>query len=193
MEVKLEQLGTTDDGPTASWAVKFIEAARFFAAWSKDPSTRCGAVIVRGKNDFVSQGYNGFPQGMPDDPALLSNRDEKYSRIVHAEINAFIFARRSVEGMNLYTWPFVCCDRCAVQMIQAGIQHFIFPSLPEDKRERWGESMAKSIRYLDERGVKWTEVPESALTKIIRVQPTEVSDVYDPPGEYKTPSYKGRG
>jgi deoxycytidylate deaminase len=36
--------------------------------WSKDPSTKVGAVIVRPDLTVASIGYNGFPRGMSDDP-----------------------------------------------------------------------------------------------------------------------------
>lgn len=42
------------------WDKRFLELAAFIAEWSKDPSTKCGAVITDGKQ-IVSQGFNGFP------------------------------------------------------------------------------------------------------------------------------------
>jgi len=77
----------------------------------------------------------------------------------NCEINAKEFAREPVRGYTLYTWPFACCDRCAVQMIQAGIGRFVFPSLQEDKKERWGASMARSVDYFVQCHREWTEIP----------------------------------
>ena len=37
--------------------------ARMVAAWSKDPSTKVGAVAVRDRRPLVS-GYNGLPTGV---------------------------------------------------------------------------------------------------------------------------------
>ena len=72
----------------------FLELAKLASTRSKDPSTKTGAVIVRPNKTVVSVGFNGFPQGMPDDEELYKDRDEKYSRIVHCEVNALIFAER---------------------------------------------------------------------------------------------------
>ena len=93
------------------WDVRFILMARFVSEWSKDPSTKTGAVIVRPDRSVTSVGFNGFPKNMPDDPALYANREEKYSRVVHCEINASIHSREPVAGYTLYTWPFASCDR----------------------------------------------------------------------------------
>lgn len=139
------------------WDVRFLELAQKMASFSKDPSTKVGAIIARERVQ-VSCGFNGFPQGMPDDPVLYDNRTEKYSRIIHAEMNAFIFAERPVRGTTIYTWPFATCDRCAVHLLQAGIREFVFPKLPERLIERWGESVERSKRYFDEMRADWIEV-----------------------------------
>ncbi len=141
------------------WDIRFLQLARHVSTWSKDPSTCTGAVIVRPDKSVCTLGFNGFPQGMPDEPWMYEDRDEKYSRIIHCEINAKEFAREPVRGYTLYTWPFACCDRCAVQMIQAGVSRFVFPSIPEDKRERWGMSMARSVDYYVQCHRDWTEIP----------------------------------
>ena len=43
-----------------SWDQRFLYAARRFASWSKDPSTKVGAVAVRDRRILV-EGYNGLP------------------------------------------------------------------------------------------------------------------------------------
>jgi len=101
-------------GDAKKWDLRFIELAQHISMWSKDPSTKLGAVITNGKK-VVSIGFNGFPQGMSDAPELYKNRDEKYSRVVHGEINALIFAEKSVAHHTLYTFPLAPCDRCCVQ------------------------------------------------------------------------------
>jgi len=42
------------------WALRFLGLASYISKWSKDPSTKVGAVIAQG-NRIVSLGYNGFP------------------------------------------------------------------------------------------------------------------------------------
>src|SRR5258706_5958775 len=106
------------------WDARFLRLAKEISTWSKDPSTQTGTVIVR-DHVIIGSGFNGFPTRMRDDPELYADREQKYSRIVHCEVNAMIFASEPLTGAMLYTWPFLSCDRCAVQMIQAGIAGFI--------------------------------------------------------------------
>jgi dCMP deaminase len=140
------------------WDRRFLQMAQLISTYSKDPSTKVGAVIVAGKV-LVSAGYNGLPASMPDKAEYYDNREEKYSRILHGECNALLFAGRSVKGMTCVTWPFSPCDRCCVLLLQAGISRFVFPQLPADKAERWGDSMAKAKGYIEECGAWWTEYP----------------------------------
>jgi len=140
------------------WDTRFLELSKLVSSWSKDPSTKTGAVIVRPDKTVLSIGFNGFPKNMKDNPEQYANREIKYSKIVHCEMNALIHARESVEGCTLYTWPFASCDRCAVHMLQAGITQFVFPKLPENLIERWKESTDKTKKYIKEAGVKWREI-----------------------------------
>jgi len=142
------------------WDLRFLNVAKEHAMWSKDPSTKTGAVIVRPDRTEASYGYNGFPKGMPDDTELYINRDEKYSRIIHCEMNALINARERLTSYTLYTWPFASCDRCVVHMIQAGISRFVFPSPSVDALSRWADSIARTKRYIVEVGAYWTEVTD---------------------------------
>ena len=148
------------------WDIRYLRLAREVSTWSKDPSTQTGAVIVRPDGSVCSTGFNGFPQGMPDDPALYANREEKYSRVVHCEINAQIFSRDdSLRGCTLYTWPFASCDRCCVQMLQAGIARFVWPEPDAEKLARWAEAFIKTKKYITESGSAWTEIPMSDILK----------------------------
>lgn len=127
----------------------YLSLAKAVAQKSKDPSTKTGAVIVDQQGRIVSTGYNGFPRSMPDKPEWYQNRDEKYSRIVHCEMNALIFAKHSCEGCTLFTWPFLSCDRCAVHMLQAGILNFIAPVCPPEQATRWEEAFKKTRHYVN--------------------------------------------
>lgn len=141
-----------------SWDQFFLGLAKYVSQKSKDPSTKVGAVIVRPDKSVCSVGFNGFPQQMPDSPELYANREEKYSRIIHGEVNALRFAREEVRGYTLYTVPFMPCDRCFVQMIQAGITRFVFPKATEDQLVRWGAAFDRVKKYADECGVELVEL-----------------------------------
>jgi dCMP deaminase len=141
------------------WDRRFLEMARMVSTWSKDPSTQTGAVIVRPDRTIVSVGFNGFPKCMPDNPEWYANREEKYSRIVHCEINAMIHASGPMDSCTLYTHPFASCDRCVVQMLQAGINRFVAPEPTADALTRWGTAFEKTKRYIDESGGLYVEYP----------------------------------
>ena len=135
------------------WDIRFLKLARHISMWSKDPSTQVGAVIVAPDRRIVSVGYNGFPRSMPDKTEWLTDRDEKYSRTIHSEINALLQAREPVHGCTLYTWPFLTCDRCFVQVAQAGIVEVVAPPATEEQECRWGEAFARVHKYSQEMDV----------------------------------------
>ena len=119
---------------TDEWDRRMLALAQHIAGWSKDPSTKVGAVIADNRRRIISVGYNGFPAGVRD--VALEDRDFKYNRVVHAELNALLFARGPVVGATLYVWPMPPCSRCAGPIIQAGIARVVSPPVGE----RWEES-----------------------------------------------------
>jgi dCMP deaminase len=143
---------------TKNWDTRFLDMAKLVSTWSKDPSTQTGAVIVRPDRTVVSIGFNGFPKNMPDNPEWYANREEKYSRIVHCEVNALIHAFEPLKNCTLYTYPFACCDRCVVQMLQAGILRFVFPEPTADALSRWGTAFVKTKQYMMDSGACYSEL-----------------------------------
>lgn len=142
------------------WDQRFLCMASLVASWSKDPSTKVGAIIVTPENVVISVGYNGFAQRMPDVESHYADRETKYSRIVHSETNAIVLARGDVRGYTLYsTLP--PCDRCAVTIIQAGIRRVVCPvAINGDTQDRWKEAFAKARQYFEESGVIFDTVQE---------------------------------
>jgi len=139
---------------TLKWDKRMLLLAAHISTWSKDPSTQVGAVISDGRQRVVSVGYNGFPQGVPDKPEYLSNRDEKYPRVVHGEINAILFAdSHRLPGSTLYTWPFMPCERCAAMIVQTGISRVVFPVAAPEQEERWGRSFGIARETFGDSGV----------------------------------------
>lgn len=122
------------------WDIRFLKLAKEVSSWSKDPSTKVGAVIVRPNGSVCSVGFNGFAQRVKDTPERYADRELKYKLIVHGEINAREFANESIKGYTLYTYPFMPCERCAGPMIQAGIAKVV--SLENDN-PRWDFTYSK--------------------------------------------------
>lgn len=142
------------------WDLRFLKLAKEISAWSKDPSTQTGAVIIGSNKEILSTGYNGFARGVDDNPERYSNRELKYKLVVHCELNAIIFADRdSLKGSTLYTWPFMSCSNCAKHVIQCGIKRCVAPSLPAHLLERWGEDIKLSEIQFKEAGVALDIIP----------------------------------
>lgn len=126
-----------------------LSEARFQARNSKDPSTKCGAVILRPTDgSIVSTGWNGLPPGIDDAPERLHNRETKLMITLHAEENALLRAREPVDGYTMYVWPFQPCAHCAAVAIAKGIRRIVTIdcSLPA----RWLANMTLAGAILDE-------------------------------------------
>jgi dCMP deaminase len=150
------------------WDIRFLNLARYYASFSKDPSTQTGAVLVRPDGSVCSLGFNGFPKGMKDDPELYADREKKYSRTVHCEMNALLLSHDETHsGYTLYTWPFASCDRCAVHMIQAGIKRFVFPEMPPEKAARWKDIMELAESYMTEAGCEVVKIHHSKVPSVV--------------------------
>ncbi len=132
---------------TKKWAVRMLEIATLVATFSKDPSTKVGAVIYNPiRKTIITTGYNGFPRGTDDSEAMYADRTLKYPRVVHAEANAIVEAASqgiSTEGAYLATTHTPCCD-CAGLIIQAGITHIIYRDTGDDMK-RLGGDMARQM------------------------------------------------
>lgn len=138
------------------WDIRFIELAKHISGWSKDPSTKVGAVIVDQNNVVCGMGYNGFPRGVKDNTDRYDNREIKYQFIVHAELNAILNSNKPLNGCSIYVWPTIMipavCPECCKSVIQAGIKEVI--SLDGTPLKHWQEKAAISRAMLEESGVR---------------------------------------
>lgn len=139
-----------------TWDEYYLILATIAARKSKDPSTKVGAVLVRPDNSVVATGYNGFPRGVADTPERLNDRNTKYSLVVHAEMNAILSARESLQGYTLYG-TFMPCDRCFVHVIQAGIKRVVFMKATDEQNARWGDAFNRVRALADEVGIELVE------------------------------------
>lgn len=133
------------------WDNRFLNLARLVSGWSKDPSTKCGAVITRGKQ-IVSVGFNGFPAGVDDSEHLYADRDKKYRRILHAEQNAILFAKQDLTGCTCYVYPMQPCSNCTAMLIQAGVSRIVSPKATKEQEARWRESFQSAKDMLGDVG-----------------------------------------
>lgn len=135
------------------WDHRFIALARLVASWSKDPSTKVGAVIVRPDKTVASLGYNGFPRGADDAAEIYDNRPLKLLRTVHAEANAIVAARSPLEECNLYVTPLHPCASCAGLLIQAGIKRIVYEA-PDHLPDRWADNFTAASEMFHEADIQ---------------------------------------
>ena len=148
------------------WDRRFLALAKEVSTWSKDPSTKCGAIMIKNRR-IVGTGYNGFPVGVRDDEERYANRDLKYKMIVHAEVNACVDAGRDAVGATLYVYPSFMippiCNECAKVAIQSGVACVV--GFKPDKAhairaKRWEESILVSKHMFGEAGINWRSYDE---------------------------------
>lgn len=139
------------------WHARFLLLAEHVAVWSKDPSTQCGAIIVRPDRTVVSLGYNGFPRGIADTDKRLQDKDFKHAVILHSEDNAILDSDGGCRGCTIYVWPIIPCPRCAAKIIQAHIAKVVAPM---SKRETVcnGLSLDLSRKLFKESGTLLIEI-----------------------------------
>lgn len=136
-----------------------MDMAELVASWSKDPSTKVGAVLVSGRS-VLGIGYNGFPKGCLDFPSIYENREEKYRRVVHAEVNALLNAQGRNKDDELSLYSTLCpCSACAAMMINYGVRSVYCPVPTSDQLTRWGPSFESTKSMFKEADVKMWFLP----------------------------------
>ncbi len=107
------------------WKQRFLDIAAHVAAWSKDPSTKVGAVAVDPTSRAVlSTGYNGLPRGVEDKTCRMQ-RPGKYLWTAHAEENLVAHAaRHTLSGATVYV-THLCCANCTRMLINAGVSKIV--------------------------------------------------------------------
>ena len=137
----------------ADWDTRFFELAQHVSGWSKDPSTKVGAVIANEQHQVLSIGYNGFPRGVEDRVSRYADRDTKLLFVAHAERNALDNAFVDVRGATLYT-SLCPCNECAKSIIQKGIKRVVTQPPPVEKVELF--KMYVTTQMFDEANVELT-------------------------------------
>ena len=136
----------------SNWDKKFMGLAEHIAKWSKDPSTKVGAVIVDSRHKVTGLGYNGFPRGVDDTVAGRYVTEDRYAWTEHAELNALHNADASVVGCTMYSTLYPCAG-CARAIIQNGISELVTREVPDIywNNPTWKFDIAKQM--LAEAGV----------------------------------------
>lgn len=139
------------------WNLNYLDLAKTVSSWSKDPSTKVGAVAVGKHGQILSQGYNGFPRGINDSIDRLTNREEKYKYTVHGEMNCIYNATLngvSLKDSDLYVHGLPVCSECAKGIIQVGIKR-VFTCYPENITDKWKESGKLTSEMFKESNIEY--------------------------------------
>jgi dCMP deaminase len=73
--------------------------------------------------------------------------------VVHAEMNALLSTRESLEGYTLYVAPLPPCSQCAAAIIQRGIRRVVI-AMAAELPETWAQKWAISSTMFSEAGVE---------------------------------------
>ena len=134
-----------------SWDDYFMGVAILSSYRSKDPNTKVGACIVNPNTKrVISMGYNGMPNGCSDQdfPWTKTSDNEsetKYPYVVHAELNAILNAKTSVDGCYMYV-TLSPCPECTKAIIQSGIKKIIYKD-EYKKDSEMNKATKKMIQY----------------------------------------------
>ena len=133
-----------------------LKMAKDVASWSKDNSTKVGAVITTLTGRPVSWAFNGMPEGIDDTKPERHVRPYKYKWMCHAERNAMDLAYKSDLSDCVMFVTFSPCTTCAGSIIQKGIKTLVVDEECTADRmpERWKEDMMVAVEMLEEAGVK---------------------------------------
>lgn len=138
------------------WAGRLLKLSNEVSTWSKDQSTKVGAIITTKDGSPVSWGFNGMPMGIDDDVESRHQRPEKYKWMAHAERNAMDLAPiGDLSGCIMFV-NFSPCPSCAQSIIQRKIDTVVVDErYTADKMpDRWKEDMLLAVEMLREAGVK---------------------------------------
>lgn len=138
--------------------IQMLRLAQHVSTWSKDPSTKVGAVIVR-DGRALALGYNRFPEGHPDTDEFYADRNYKLAHIVHAEVWALNqLPKGAAAGGTVYT-SFPCCDACMKALGEAGIVRAVSPPLSAEGRsvewfKEWRARISRASEVANRYGIE---------------------------------------
>lgn len=113
----------------SSWDNMFLLTAILWSQKSKDPNTKCAAVITDDLNRIVSIGYNS-PVRNVDDFKLNLERPFNRFHCIHAEHNAYLNAARSGNKIYVTGKP---CVYCLQLMYHVDIRDIVYTDFSKPK------------------------------------------------------------
>lgn len=186
------------------WDYRFLGISKEISGWSKDPSTKVGAIAVNESRRIVAQGYNGFPSGCNDEKCKLDDRLSKYEWTIHAEANTIYNACNS--GTNLlhstvHIFGMYPCPECVKAMSQVKVARIVFQIGRSDNLVKWKNDFDLSRVMMHDLGIGFshyqdlTELKKGLSDYQKKMSPTQIArDIVGfysvpPIGEENNPHY----
>ena len=154
------------DVTNTKWKRRLLKMAKDIAGWSKDESTKVGAVITTLDGSPVSWGFNGMARGIDDTISERKERPIKYKWMCHAERNAMDLSPRGDLTDCVMFVTFSPCTNCAQSIIQRGIKTVVIDAnhTADKAPDHWVEDMMIAMDMLWEAGVTVTSAyPDSPV------------------------------
>lgn len=114
-----------------SWDEYFLRIADVVSIRSPDPIYKVGAVVVSSDNRIIGTGYNGFIPGFNEAMIDWNDRNSIRPYIIHAEMNAIIYSKKSLDWCKLYV-TLSPCDQCIKLIAASGIKTIIYRDVYKD-------------------------------------------------------------
>jgi len=129
--------------------------------YSKDPSTKVGAVVLGEHVNQLAIGFNGLPPGLADDHRL-QDRAWKYAHVRHAEANALSNAI-GFQPVTLYVTHHPC-QQCALAILAARTVRRVVTCSPAGAfAERWTDSTLAAREIFNEAKIEISLVHPECL------------------------------
>lgn len=162
--IEEEILALKLSGPTSrKWDERFLNVAKLISSWSKDPSTKVGAIAVSSHRRILAQGYNGLPAGIDDDKFNMNDRISKYEMIIHAESNVIYNACNSGVSLKLttiYIYGMFPCPECIKAMAQVNVARIVFRLGFSKNTGVWKTRFDLSREIMHDLGIGFTHYKE---------------------------------
>lgn len=125
--------------------------------WPTDRSEEIAVIKYKtdGSIDFIVKG----DEFRPDDSFDCLGQVDKYSVMIHAELNALLHAKCDLTGCRLYI-PFIPCTNCALAIISSGIKKVVV----QDKfmiNPKWRLSQLVALELFKQAGVEVSEISKN--------------------------------
>jgi dCMP deaminase len=104
-----------------SWKAYALKLAMVASERSEDTFMKVGACLLRHDNSVASLGYNGAPPGIGIN---WHDRDDRRSRVVHAEVNALRYVKP--DECYLLACSHMPCNDCIKTIAAYGIKEIVY-------------------------------------------------------------------